>query len=100
MAVIDISDIRLSPIHVILAQLSFAASSRDVCMTIVNGRIVFEDARFPLADEESARAEIEEQARRLSGMLRDAEPTTLWLKSGWAATPVGTPRHQMGSDDH
>ena len=94
------SDIRLSPTHVILAQLSFAASSRDVCMTIVNGRIVYEGGRFPLADEEAARAEIDEQARRLRGMLADPEPTTLWQKSARAATPAGTPRHQPGSVAH
>lgn len=99
-AVIDMSDIRLSPTHVILAQLVFAASSRDVCMTVVNGRIVFEDGRFPLADETSARAEIDDQARRLRGMLPGTEPTTLWQKSVRSQRILRTQRHQQGPEDH
>jgi len=67
--VIDLMSPSLNPIYEITNNLVFSASSRDILMTIVDGRVVYENGTFPTVDVEKAIAETERSKNRILGEL-------------------------------
>ena len=71
--VVGLSGAHLTPHHVIPAALVYAARGSDVEMTIVDGRVVYEQGRCTLVDEQAICAEATERAGAL--MRRAGIPT-------------------------
>ncbi|MFK4071644.1 amidohydrolase family protein [Streptomyces sp. NPDC029674] len=69
----------LRPLHRVVATLVYAARGADVDMTIVDGRIVFEDGRCPLVDEEALLTEVQERAEHLVERASFGGLRTPWL---------------------
>ncbi|MGW0532366.1 amidohydrolase family protein [Streptomyces sp. NPDC003032] len=65
LVVVGLDRPHLRPLHRAVATLVYSARGSDVDMTIVDGRVVFEDGRCPLVDEEALLAEVQERAERL-----------------------------------
>jgi 5-methylthioadenosine/S-adenosylhomocysteine deaminase len=61
-AVVDLDQPHLQPLHDVVATLVYSAHGRDVCMTIVGGRVVFEDGRVTGVDEAAVVAQAREAA--------------------------------------
>jgi len=57
----------LTPCYDVLSQLVYAASGRDVEMTVVNGRTVYENGEFPGIDHEQLCAEVREYCKSTFG---------------------------------
>jgi len=67
LAVLDFDQPHLQPMHNVLSSLVYAASGRDVVLTMNNGRIVYENGRFPGLDEKETAAQLREYVKnRLS----------------------------------
>lgn len=79
-AVVALDRPHLRPLHRTAAALVYSARGSDVEMTIVGGRVVFEDGRCVLVDEDALLAEAQERAERLverAGLAR--------LRTPWSA---------------
>ncbi|MFJ2745626.1 amidohydrolase family protein [Streptomyces sp. NPDC087440] len=63
--VVDLDRPHLRPVHRTVATLVYSARGSDVEMTIVDGRVVYEEGRCTLVDETSLLAEAQERAERL-----------------------------------
>ncbi|MFD4631793.1 amidohydrolase family protein [Streptomyces sp. NPDC058284] len=68
----------LRPLHRTVAALVYSARGSDVDMTIVDGRVVFEDGRCPLVDEDALLTEAQERAERLVARAGFAGLRTPW----------------------
>ncbi|MEU0742933.1 amidohydrolase [Streptomyces sp. NPDC006134] len=64
-AVVALDRPHLTPLHRVVPALVYAARGGDVVMTIVGGRVVFEDGRCVLVDEDALFAEVRERAEHL-----------------------------------
>lgn len=64
-AVVALDRPHLTPLHRVVPTLVYAARGADVVMTVVGGRVVFEDGRCVLVDEEALFAEVRERAEHL-----------------------------------
>jgi 5-methylthioadenosine/S-adenosylhomocysteine deaminase len=62
---IDAAQPHLAPRHDPIALLVYSAQAADVCMVIVNGRILLEDRKLTTMDGEPLLAHAAEQTRRL-----------------------------------
>ncbi|MEN8656269.1 amidohydrolase [Streptomyces sp. 21So2-11] len=65
LVVVALDRAHLRPLHRTVAALVYSARGSDVEMTVVDGRVVFEDGRCVLVDEEALFAEAQERAERL-----------------------------------
>ncbi|SDJ42390.1 amidohydrolase family protein [Streptomyces indicus] len=65
LAVVALDRPHLRPLHRAVAALVYSARGGDVELTVVGGRIVFEDGRCTLVDEEALLEEAQERAERL-----------------------------------
>lgn len=65
LAVVALDRPHLRPLHRTVAALVYSARGSDVEMTVVGGRVVFEDGRCVLVDEEALLDEAQERAERL-----------------------------------
>ncbi|MEC4020798.1 amidohydrolase family protein [Streptomyces sp. H27-D2] len=65
LAVVALDRPHLTPLHRTVATVVYSARGSDVDMTIVDGRVVFEDGRCLFVDEEALLAEAQERAQRL-----------------------------------
>lgn len=61
-AVIDLKQPNMQPVHNIAKNLVYAGSKQNVCMTVVNGRILYENGKFTTVDAD----EIYKRANRLA----------------------------------
>ena len=52
MAMIDLDVPQLTPVHNPLSTVVYSASGRDVCMTMVRGKVLYEDGEFTTIDME------------------------------------------------
>ena len=69
MIVLDLCSPSLNPVYEIANNLVFSASSRDILMTLVDGRVVYEDGAFPTIDVEKTLYETERARNRILGEL-------------------------------
>ncbi|WP_394437459.1 amidohydrolase family protein [Streptomyces sp. SGAir0957] len=65
LVVVDLTALALQPVHRAVSSLVYAARAADVVMTLVGGRVVYEDGHCPGIDEEALCADAQERARRL-----------------------------------
>ena len=65
MAVVRLSGPHHSPLHRVVAALVYSASPADIAYTIVGGRVVFEDGRCTLVDEETILRDAQARAEEL-----------------------------------
>jgi len=72
MIVIDLMSPALNPVYEIANSLVFSASSRDILMTIADGRVVYDKGEFPTIDLEKAISETERSRKRILGELETA----------------------------
>lgn len=61
-AVIDLKQPNMQPVHNIAKNLVYAGSKQNVCMTVVNGKILYENGKFTTVDAD----EIYKRANRLA----------------------------------
>lgn len=69
LAVVKLSGAHHSPLHRVVAALVYSASPADVAYTIVGGRIILEDGRCTLVDEEAI---VEEAGARAGALVSTA----------------------------
>ena len=69
LAILDLASAHLQPVHDVVASLVYAGSGRDVWMTVVGGRVVFEHGGCTGIDE---RAALEDAAERAGALVRRA----------------------------
>ncbi|EFF88614.1 LOW QUALITY PROTEIN: chlorohydrolase, partial [Streptomyces sp. e14] len=65
LVVVDLGGVAVQPVHRAVSALVYAARAGDVVMTLVGGRVVFEDGHCPGIDEEQLAAHASELAGRL-----------------------------------
>ena len=63
--VIDTSDLKFTPENDIATTLVYAANGSDILTTIVDGKVLMEDRKFLLSDEETVKAHVKQNAKRL-----------------------------------
>jgi 5-methylthioadenosine/S-adenosylhomocysteine deaminase len=90
-AVVDLSKIHTRPLHRAVAALVYAARASDVEMTIVGGRVVYEDGRCVLVDEDEL---IREADARASELVERAGMTA--LTSPWHRSTFGIDVDRLG----
>jgi len=71
MIVLDLMSPSLNPIYEIANSLVFSASSRDILMTVIDGRVVYENGVCPTIDVEKAVYETERIRDRITGELAE-----------------------------
>lgn len=64
-AVIDLMQPNMQPIHNIAKNLVYAGSKQNVCMTVVNGRVLYENGKFTTVDA----AEVYKRAEKLASEI-------------------------------
>ncbi len=57
---LDLSDIGMQPIYDAATAVVYAADSRAVCMTVADGKILYENGTYPTIDIERLKAEFSE----------------------------------------
>ncbi|HEY3240681.1 MAG TPA: amidohydrolase family protein, partial [Acidimicrobiia bacterium] len=65
LAVVDLGGAHLRPLHRVVAALAYSARGSDVAMTIVGGRVVYEDGACTLVQEAEVLAEAQARAEDL-----------------------------------
>lgn len=68
-AMLDISDVYMKPVHNILNNLIYSAAGTDVCMTICDGKILYENGEYKAVDIERAEYEVEKSRKRILNEL-------------------------------
>ncbi len=66
-AVIDLMQPNMQPIHNIAKNLVYSGSKQNVCMTVVNGNILYENGRFTTVDANEVYSRAEKLAREICG---------------------------------
>ena len=69
MIAVDAGRPHLTPVHDPVAALVYAARGSDVTLSIVGGRIVVEDGRCVLVDQDEVMAEARGRARDLTARI-------------------------------
>jgi len=69
-AIVGLDGAHQIPVHDLSAALGFASSGRDVLLTMVAGKVVYEDGRVQTVDEERLRVRMMEIAKALGGEQR------------------------------
>ncbi|NMA09081.1 MAG: amidohydrolase [Clostridiales bacterium] len=64
LTLLDFDAPHLTPCWDVCSQLVYAATGRDVCMTMVNGRVVYERGAYPGIDHEKWMAELREYCEK------------------------------------
>ena len=68
-AMLDISDVYMKPVHNILNNLIYSAAGTDVCMTICDGKILYENGEYKAVDIKRAEYEVEKSRKRILNEL-------------------------------
>lgn len=66
-AVIDLSQPNMQPVHNIAKNLVYAGSKQNVCMTVINGKILYENGKFFTVDANEVYARANKLAREICG---------------------------------
>ncbi len=66
-AVIDLNQPNMQPIHNIPKNLVYSGSKQNVCMTVVNGKILYENGKFTTVDAAEIYSRAEKIAREICG---------------------------------
>ncbi|HHX13775.1 MAG TPA: amidohydrolase [Clostridiales bacterium] len=66
LAVLDLSGPQLHPVYDMATHVVYSASGSDICLTMVDGKILYRDGLFPTIDMERVRFETAGSAARLS----------------------------------
>ena len=66
-AVIDLDQPNMQPIHNIAKNLVYAGSKQNICMTVVNGKILYENGQFTTVDANEIYARANKLAREICG---------------------------------
>jgi 5-methylthioadenosine/S-adenosylhomocysteine deaminase len=66
LVVIELERPHLRPLHEAVSTLVYHADHADVAMTVVDGRIVYEDGRCTLVDEHQIRSEAQRRGAELA----------------------------------
>jgi len=69
LALIDLSHPNLQPVNDPITALAYSASGHEVELTMVGGKVLYENGAFPTIDAERARREVEATCKRIG--LRD-----------------------------
>ncbi|MDR1952919.1 MAG: amidohydrolase [Clostridiales Family XIII bacterium] len=69
--VLDLSEPHLHPVHDLYNNLVYAASGSDVTITMIDGKVVYDDGTWPTIDIERVKAEADLATRRILGALHD-----------------------------
>lgn len=77
-AVVELQRPHLRPLHRTVSTLAYSARGSDVAMTIVDGRIVYENGRCTLVDEDEVMAEAQARADELIGRAGMQELKVPW----------------------
>ncbi|MGX1671190.1 amidohydrolase family protein [Streptomyces sp. NPDC055400] len=78
LAVVDLTGVAVQPVHRAVSALVYSARAGDVVMTLVGGRVVYEDGHCPGIDEEALSARARERAHRLVERAGFGTLTTPW----------------------
>ncbi len=63
--VVDLEQPHLTPRHRTVAALAYAARGSDVVYTIVDGRVIYQDGKCTLVDEQAIMAEAQQRSEEL-----------------------------------
>jgi 5-methylthioadenosine/S-adenosylhomocysteine deaminase len=69
--VLDLGGPHMQPVHDLYNNLVYAASGGDVMLTVVDGKIVYEDGTWPTIDIERVKAEAGRATTRILGALHE-----------------------------
>ena len=69
LVLLDTSAPHWHPVHDLLNNLVYASDGSDVCMTMVDGRVLYENGEFPQMDMERVYREVESSRLRILGEL-------------------------------
>lgn len=67
--VIDVEKPHMVPVHSLINNLVYSASGSDVCLTMVDGRVLYRDGEFPTMDMEEIVFESERETDKILGLL-------------------------------
>ena len=82
-AVVDLNKVHTRPLHRTVAALVYAARASDVDMTIVGGRVVYEDGRCLFVDETELIREADARAKELVERAGMTGLTSPWHRSAF-----------------
>jgi 5-methylthioadenosine/S-adenosylhomocysteine deaminase len=80
--VVDLERPHLRPMHRVVAALAYAARGSDVIMTVVGGRVVYEEGRAVLVDEGEVMEEAQARADELAERAGLSALRTPWVSRG------------------
>lgn len=66
-AVIDLMQPNMQPLHNIAKNLVYAGSKQNICMTVVNGKVLYENGKFLTVDANEVYARANKLAREICG---------------------------------
>ena len=69
--VIDLSSPHMHPVHDMCANLVYSASPQDIVMTMVDGKVLYENGEFTTIDIEKAIAEADEATAQILEKLKN-----------------------------
>lgn len=67
--VVDIDQPNMYPVHNMLNNLVYAASGTDICLTMADGKVLYEDGTYPTIDIEKAVSEANAATQRILAAL-------------------------------
>jgi 5-methylthioadenosine/S-adenosylhomocysteine deaminase len=62
----------MTPVYDVCTNLIYSASGGDVLLTMIDGKIVYEDGEYPTLDIEKVKAEAETSAFAIAGEVNTA----------------------------
>ena len=66
---IDIDTPWMYPVHNLATNLVYSASGSDVVMTMVDGRVLYEDGEYATIDIEKAKADVTSETEKILAQL-------------------------------
>ncbi|MDL2225920.1 amidohydrolase [Eubacteriales bacterium OttesenSCG-928-M02] len=69
LCVIDFDQPHLQPVHDGLSTLIYAVTGQDVCLTMVDGQVLYRDGLYPTMDMERIIAQVQERKERIVGEI-------------------------------
>ncbi len=70
LTVLDTTSPSWQPVHQMLSNLLYSASGSDVCLTMVDGKVIYRDGCYPTIDLERVYFEVEAAKKRILGELK------------------------------
>ena len=66
---IDVSGVNMAPVHDMLNNIIYAADGKDVCLTMIDGKVCYKDGEFTMIDIEETIAETEKAKDKILSEL-------------------------------